>query len=257
MELVDSYFWHIGLADQSWPYSQVSEGVTKKVLTEYAQRCAMKIIVGGRVLLDEMTISRMVDNFITYLSEISVFALRSAPPFEAFDSARISNKELSDLLDNSQSLDDLRHTLLSRLTKQQIDAISRNNWSEITDWFEKHLDFYLFSDLDTHLRIAHIIALRNSIIHHRGVMKLETIENLLKQAKRFAGKYRKGKDSKAMDRLLVNFQRDIITMHEHKIDNNGKFRWTPSEILEAVSLVIMAVEDIDERAIKQFDSGAS
>ncbi len=252
-QMADTYFWRISRRNQAFPYRQFSKAATKDVLNEYARSSAVNLIRNPEDILREMLVSRMVDNLITYLAELSALVLRKTSSLEVFPDEKIEVSILADSLQQADSLDKGNRMLIEPGAQKKIDDMSRASWSKVVDWFESKLDFQLFSDLDTHLKVAHLIAQRNSIIHHRGHMKMATVTYLLKSAEKIGGKYRKGKDEKQVNKVneqMATFNQQMATRYLNTPDED--LRLTYTEVKEATVLLLNAVADIDMRAVNKF-----
>ena len=108
-----------------------------------------------------MTLARIVDGFLTYLSDIMALILRTG------------REEVFELLDEKVPLNLVLQRLsveelLSQVAEVRIQRLSSAGWRNLSDEFRKNLGFPLFRDRTQNDLATLYIALRNAIVHNYG-----------------------------------------------------------------------------------------
>jgi hypothetical protein len=133
----------------------------KAEIEKRSERAAQDALGSWGDLIREMEYSRVVDNYLTYVAELLALLFRTRP--ETMKSKKQVSIEF--ILDH-ESRDDLVDTL----AEDQVDRLSRAGLWELQDELQKSLGFKLFVLEDAARGAARAVAIRNLIVHKRGVV---------------------------------------------------------------------------------------
>jgi len=121
----------------------------------------MELRTKHRTMVLEMMLSRGVENFLTYLSELLSMIFRTRP-----ETMRSSDTVRLDAVLKHSSMDEF----ISYLAEKRVNQLSYQGMKELASYLSKRLSFTILpeaKDLDNAIRI---IECRNLIVHNRGVV---------------------------------------------------------------------------------------
>lgn len=110
----------------------------------------------------EMLLSRGVDNYLAYVSDLlaSIFTIRP-------DTLKSENEKVSlELVLSHTSMD----TLVQALAERRVDQLSFKGMRKLSTYLSNQLAFDLFDTKDTAEAIVEIVEIRNIIAHNRGIV---------------------------------------------------------------------------------------
>ena len=176
---------------------------------------ASRLMATFEPLLLEMTLSRTIDGFVTYLAELMALVIRTARE-EALT-------KLSEKVDLAEVLDRSLEDLVASVVERRVEQLSKDSWRKLSEDFKKRLNFNLFRDKQSENQASYFVALRNAIVHNRAVIDNQLLRKLPKE---LADKY----SGHVGERVPLDF----------------------SVAREAVMFVAHAVHDIDQRAAERW-----
>lgn len=112
-------------------------------------------------LLAEVILCRVVDNFLTFISELLGLVYEVRP-----EMLRSSEQERIDFILLYESMEELRKAL----AEKRVDRLSYLGLRELADYVEKQMGFALFPAEDDLRQASIIVEYRNLFIHNRGVV---------------------------------------------------------------------------------------
>jgi hypothetical protein len=121
----------------------------------------MEMRTKHRTMVLEMMLSRGVENFLTYLSELLGMIFRARP-----ETMRSSDTVILDAVLKHSSMDEF----ISYLAEKRVNQPSYQGMKDLVSYLSKSLSFTILpetKDLDNAIRI---IECRNLIVHNRGVV---------------------------------------------------------------------------------------
>jgi hypothetical protein len=113
------------------------------------------------VLLAEMAFLRVVDNYLTYLTELLSEIFLARP-----ETLRSSEQVKVDFVLGHASMDEL----IARLAQRKVDRLAFSGMGELANYFGEDLKLPLFlvdGDLE---RAVRLIEVRNLLVHNRGIV---------------------------------------------------------------------------------------
>lgn len=111
-------------------------------------------------VLEEMVLVRVVDNFMSYLSNIIRECLKSRREIMR------SNETVSYLeIFQAQTLDELHEALVER----KVDALGYLGFLALAQWIDDRLGISLLQDFPAKMTLLEFIEIRNCIVHNRGL----------------------------------------------------------------------------------------
>lgn len=134
---------------------------------------ALSTLRRHRQLLLQMTLSRGVENYLAYLSEVLALLFETRPETMRAkiddDSRRRGTQPEAvplDLILEHTSMEEL----IAFLTERRVNELSYKGMAGITAYVSEKLAFSLFEDEEMSDRIVHLVEIRNLIAHNRGVV---------------------------------------------------------------------------------------
>lgn len=115
-----------------------------------------------RPLVGEVLLTRAVDSFLTYISELLALVFREKP--KALRAAR-GKLDVGYVL-GFDSQEELREAIAER----EVRRSAYSGMPELAKWFQDHLGFALIPDRKQRRYITRLVEKRNLITHHRGVI---------------------------------------------------------------------------------------
>jgi hypothetical protein len=111
--------------------------------------------------LEEMVLVRVVDSFLTYLSELLALIFEARP-----EMLRSSEQERLDFILQFADIDELRKALAER----RVERLSYLGLRDLAKYLEDHMGFTLFRNAQDLDEAALLVELRNLLVHNRGVV---------------------------------------------------------------------------------------
>lgn len=128
---------------------------------DFIQRTSPKLLVDFHQVLSRMAFSYVVDNFLTYVSDLLALIFRTKP--EALRSSQMIKFE--DILKH-QSMPDL----IGALADRRVQTLAYKGMPELNDELSRALGLPLFpNERDLH-KAVNMVELRNLIVHNRSVV---------------------------------------------------------------------------------------
>lgn len=112
-------------------------------------------------LLLELVLTRTVDNFLCFLSDLIALIYKAKP-----EMLRSSESEKLDFILQFTDMDQLR----SAVAEKRVERLSYLGLRELSDYIESQMSFQLFGSPDRLQEAARIVELRNICVHARGVV---------------------------------------------------------------------------------------
>jgi len=132
-------------------------------------------------LMTEMALSRAVDSYLTYLTELLSLIFRASP-----ESLRSSEEVKLDFV--------LAHTtragLISALIDRKVNQLSYQGMRSLSQFLSRKLGFDLFQDEESLERAVLLIEIRNLIVHARGIVNDTFIQRVAKPSVPFGKRIR-------------------------------------------------------------------
>ncbi len=122
-----------------------------------------------RHLLLQMMLSRAVDNFLTYLSELLAVVFRTRP-----ETLRSSETVRLDEVLLQESIDEL----VNALAERRVTRLAYMGTRELSNDLAEKLDLRLFEDEADLERAVEVVEIRNLIAHNRGVVNQTFLRRL-------------------------------------------------------------------------------
>jgi hypothetical protein len=120
-------------------------------------------------VLLQMTLGRLTDNFLTYLSQLLALLFRTRPE-------TLRSREAVQL-DEVLAYDSMQ-SLIEALAERKVDRLAYLGMRELTDDLSEKLGFNLFERPDDLERAVEIIEIRNVIVHNRGAVNRRFLSRL-------------------------------------------------------------------------------
>jgi hypothetical protein len=114
-----------------------------------------------RRLFGEVLISRAVDSYLTYISELLSLVFRERP-----ETLRSKEQIGVDFVLGFDSIEELQGAIAER----RVERLAYRGMAELADWVKDSMGFTLVTDRDTLRAIESLVEKRNLIVHHRGVI---------------------------------------------------------------------------------------
>lgn len=131
----------------------------------------MELRKNHRTMVLEMMLSRGVENFLTYLSELLSMIFRTRP-----ETLRSSDTVRLDMVLKHSSMNEF----ISYLAEKRVNQLSYQGMKDLASYLSKSLNFTILpesKDLDNAIRI---IECRNLIVHNRAVVNTVFYERVAK-----------------------------------------------------------------------------
>lgn len=129
------------------------------------ERKASKVFQRGldpfRPLIGEVVVTRAVDSYLTYISELLSLVFRKRP-----ETLRSKEQISIDFVLGFDSLEELQDAIAER----RVERLSYRGMAELADWVRDTLGFTLISDRERLRLIERLVEQRNLIVHHRGII---------------------------------------------------------------------------------------
>ena len=117
-------------------------------------------------LLLELVLTRTVDNFLCFVSDLLALIYKSKP-----EMLRSSESEKLDFILQFTDMDQLR----SAIAEKRVERLSYLGLRELCEHIESHMSFMVFEAPEDLHRAALIVELRNICTHARGVVGPTTV----------------------------------------------------------------------------------
>jgi hypothetical protein len=114
-----------------------------------------------RRLIAEVLLSRAVDSYLTYVSELLSLVFKERP-----ETLRSKEQVQIDFILGFDSMEDLREAIAER----RVERLAYRGMAELAGWMKETLGFELISDRDRFNVIERLVEQRNLIVHHRGII---------------------------------------------------------------------------------------
>ena len=112
-------------------------------------------------LVFEMTLCRVVDNYLAYLGELLALTFRCRP-----ETMRSSDQVSYEFVLTHDTMDDL----VGALAERRVERLSYAGFPELNSFFEERLGFALFDGEEQKQAVVRAIEIRNLIVHRRAVV---------------------------------------------------------------------------------------
>jgi hypothetical protein len=112
------------------------------------------------LLLRETALTRSVDNFLAYLSDLLAEIFKARP-----ETLRSSEQvKVADVLSH-ESLD----AFIESHAEDRVEALAQGGFVKLSRYFDGYLGFDLFHEVESHA-VADLIGYRNVYVHNRGII---------------------------------------------------------------------------------------
>jgi hypothetical protein len=126
---------------------------------------AVKVFQRGldpfRPLIAEVMLTRAVDSYLTYVTELLTLVFRERP-----ETLRSKATIRVDFALGFDSLEELR----AGIAEEKVDDLAYRGMAELAKWVEDALGFALIPERGSRKKIERLVEKRNLIVHHRGVI---------------------------------------------------------------------------------------
>lgn len=112
-------------------------------------------------LLAELFVSRLADNFLTYLSDIIALLFRNRP-----ETLRASEQVTVEQVLAHRDLD----SFIAWYADRRVSALSFKGLDSVAEFLRSRFGLELFTDNDVRERVSKFVAMRNLLVHGRGVV---------------------------------------------------------------------------------------
>ncbi|MBI3915804.1 MAG: hypothetical protein HY322_02205 [Betaproteobacteria bacterium] len=112
-------------------------------------------------LVNEMLVCRVVDNVLTYVTELLALVYGAKP-----EMLRSSEQERVEFVLQFQTMDELRRAL----AEKRVERLSYLGFRELSEYLFKEMGFQLFSVRHDEEKAVVLVELRNAIVHNRGII---------------------------------------------------------------------------------------
>jgi hypothetical protein len=120
-------------------------------------------------LMTEMALSRAVDNYLTYLTELLSLIFRARP-----ESLRSGEEVRLDFVLAHST----RASLINAIIDRKVNQLSYQGMRDLAQFFLKRLGFELFQDEGSLDRAILLVEIRNLIVHARGIVNETFIQRV-------------------------------------------------------------------------------
>lgn len=151
--------------------------LAKQILEVATQKVDQSVIAEGKIhtyfqysqpLLFQMILSRGMDSFISYLSDILASIFRKNPDLLLKQDKPSTNSKRKSKMTVEEMAD---------LSERIVNQKSRKSLRNLANYFEKDVGFILFNADDVFNRAYYINEVRNIIVHNRGKVDTKFIEH--------------------------------------------------------------------------------
>lgn len=122
-----------------------------------------------RRLLGEVLLSRAVDSYLTYISELLSLIFRERP-----ETLRSREQVRVDFVLDFDSMEELQEAIAER----RVERLAYRGMAELVEWVRETLGFTLVADRKNMKLIESLVEKRNLVVHHRGVIDRRFIRKL-------------------------------------------------------------------------------
>lgn len=117
-------------------------------------------------LVQEMIVTRLVDNFLSYLSDLLALIYKTQPAM-----LKSSEQETLEFILQFDSMDTLR----SALAEKRVERLAYLGLRDLQEYLEKQTNFSLLPDKSTLEKAALLVEIRNVIVHNRAIVGNPTV----------------------------------------------------------------------------------
>lgn len=114
-----------------------------------------------RPLIQELLLSRGVDSYLTYVSELLSLVFRYRP-----ETLRSKETIPIDFVLGFETMDELQDAIAER----RVERLAYRGMAELSTWVRETLGFALVTDAARLRLIERLVEQRNLVVHHRGVI---------------------------------------------------------------------------------------
>lgn len=129
-------------------------------LTAFLQY-AMLNLRQNEVLICEMAVCRVVDNYVTYVSELLGLIFSTRP-----ETLKSSEEVTLEFVLTHRTTPQL----INAIVRRKVDQLSYQGMKELLDFCSKRLKFPLFREQDDLIKAILLVEIRNIIAHNRGLV---------------------------------------------------------------------------------------
>lgn len=169
---------------------------------------AVKALARFSDLLLEMMISRAIDNFLTYISEMLGLLFKTRP-----ETLRSGETVRLDMVLKHATMEDL----ISDLTDRKVNELSYQGMRDLSAYLE-HLGFRLFTTTEDMERAIRLIELRNIIVHNRRIVNSLFLGRVSQSPCQLGERYR-------LDSLSVHSDIEFLARSAADIDERASAKF--------------------------------
>ncbi|HEX2096032.1 MAG TPA: hypothetical protein VHF50_01535 [Solirubrobacterales bacterium] len=119
--------------------------------------------------MQEVLLTRGVDSYLTYVSELLSLIFRERP-----ETLRSKEKVSIDFVLSFDAMEELQEAIAER----RVERLAYRGMAELAEWMEETMGFALVSDRKRLRRIEQLVEQRNLIVHHRGIIDHRYVRKL-------------------------------------------------------------------------------
>lgn len=121
-----------------------------------------------RPLLQELVLSRGVDGYLTYVSELLSLVFRNRP-----ETLRSKETVPLDFVLGFETINELQEAIAER----KVERLAYRGMAELAEWVRDAMGFELVTDRKRLNDVKRLVERRNLIVHHRGVIDERYVRN--------------------------------------------------------------------------------
>ena len=114
-----------------------------------------------RRLMAEVVLSRAIDSYLTYVSELLSLVFKERP-----ETMRSKEQIPLDFILRFDSMEELQEAVAER----RVERLAYRGMGELAGWVKETLGFALIPDRDQLKLVERLVEQRNLLVHHRGVI---------------------------------------------------------------------------------------
>lgn len=127
-------------------------------------------------LISEVIICRVVDNFLTFISDLLALIYKYRP-----EMLKCSEQERLDFILQFDSMDELRMAI----AEKRVERLAYLGLRDLSDYLKTNMSFELFLSIESLNRAALLIEYRNLYVHNRGVVSQTSVRRFPELKKSF------------------------------------------------------------------------
>lgn len=142
-------------------YADVAEDAKREELAEAGEASALTKLRAFADLVFEMTLTRVVDNYLAFVAELLALIFRTRP-----EALRSGEQVRVDFVLAHSSMEEL----IDALTERRVERLTYAGFQALHDDVERDLGFRLFPSDDELREAVRSVEIRNLIVHNRAVV---------------------------------------------------------------------------------------